>query len=41
MTEEEFAQMLMQAGWEEEKARKEAHEQYHGYLGDCDGDLGL
>ena len=39
MSEEEFVAMLVKAGWKLEDAKREAHEQYHGWLGDCDGDL--
>ena len=41
MDEEEFVQALIAAGWKEDAAREEAHEQYHGDLGDCDGDMAL
>jgi hypothetical protein len=40
MTEAEFIEMLVEAGWDRLEATEEAHQQYHGDLGDCDGDLG-
>ena len=40
MSEDEFIEMLVKAGWDQEEAKQEAYEQYHGDLGDCDGDLG-
>lgn len=40
MTWDEFEQMLIDNGWAEADAKRERQEQEHGYLGDCDGDLG-
>lgn len=39
MTWDEFEQMLIEAGWAAEDAKRERQEQEHGAMGDCDGDL--
>ncbi len=39
MNEEEFIERLVENGWDRGAATQEAYAQFHGDLGDCDGDL--
>ena len=41
MSWDEFECRLIEAGWSPEDAKREREAQEHGWLGDCDGDLGI